>query len=174
MYANGRGVPEDDREAVRWYRKAAEGGNPQAQLSLGVMYEHGRGAPRNDTEALKWYRMAAEQGDATTQSYLGAIYAEGTGVPKDLVQAYAWWNIAGAQGIKQAVVLKGLARRLMTPDQVAEAQKLSRELWVKIPNCAPLRPHHARRGQASQPPRPIAQPDAGGGKHPTASLGAVG
>ena len=24
MYANGRGVPEDDAEAVRWYRLAAE------------------------------------------------------------------------------------------------------------------------------------------------------
>ena len=26
MYANGEGVPEDDAEAVRWYRLAAEDG----------------------------------------------------------------------------------------------------------------------------------------------------
>ena len=27
MYANGEGVPQDDAEAVKWYRKAAEQGN---------------------------------------------------------------------------------------------------------------------------------------------------
>ena len=36
MYAYGRGVPEDDTEAVKWYRKAAEQGHAEAQNSLGV------------------------------------------------------------------------------------------------------------------------------------------
>jgi TPR repeat protein len=30
MYGNGRGVPKDDMEAVRWYRKAAEQGDAHA------------------------------------------------------------------------------------------------------------------------------------------------
>jgi TPR repeat protein len=37
MYADGRGVPQDHAEAVRWYRLAAEQGNAFAQFRLGVM-----------------------------------------------------------------------------------------------------------------------------------------
>ena len=42
MYATGEGVPEDDAEAVRWYRLAAEQGYAVAQFNLGNMYEIGR------------------------------------------------------------------------------------------------------------------------------------
>ena len=45
MYENGRGVPQDDAEAVRWYRLAAEQGNSLAQNNLGFMYGNGRGVP---------------------------------------------------------------------------------------------------------------------------------
>ena len=38
MYDNGNGVPENDAEAVKWYRKAADQGNAKAQYNLGVMY----------------------------------------------------------------------------------------------------------------------------------------
>ena len=38
MYADGRGVPQDETEAVRWYRLAAERGNARAQANLGVKY----------------------------------------------------------------------------------------------------------------------------------------
>ena len=37
MYGAGRGVPQDDAEALRWYRLAAEEGEALAQFNLGVM-----------------------------------------------------------------------------------------------------------------------------------------
>ena len=40
-YDNGFGVPEDDAEAVRWYRLAAEQGDADAQNNLGFMYANG-------------------------------------------------------------------------------------------------------------------------------------
>ena len=43
MYAEGRGVPQDDTEAVKWYRRAADQGNAYAQFNLGVMYADGPG-----------------------------------------------------------------------------------------------------------------------------------
>ena len=67
MYANGEGVPQDDAEAVRWYRLAAEQGNAGAQLNLGAMYSNGEGVPQDDAEAVRWYRLAAEQGNAGAQ-----------------------------------------------------------------------------------------------------------
>ena len=35
---NGRALRQDDKEAVKWYRKAAEQGDADAQYNLGVMY----------------------------------------------------------------------------------------------------------------------------------------
>ena len=58
----GRGVPEDNDEAVRWYRKAAEQDTARAQYLLGTMYESGEGVHEDEAEALKWYHKAAEQG----------------------------------------------------------------------------------------------------------------
>ncbi|HCN10096.1 MAG TPA: hypothetical protein DIT01_19390, partial [Lentisphaeria bacterium] len=51
-------VPQDDAEAVKWFRKAAEQGYPQAQYNLGVAYANGEGVPEDDVAAVKWYRKA--------------------------------------------------------------------------------------------------------------------
>ena len=64
MYANGEGVPEDDAEAVRWLRLAADQGHADAQHNLGWMYANGEGVPEDDAEAARWYRLAADQGHA--------------------------------------------------------------------------------------------------------------
>ncbi|MDO4819232.1 MAG: tetratricopeptide repeat protein, partial [Prevotella sp.] len=69
-------------EAVKWFRKAAEQGDAQAQHNLGVCYANGRGVTKSDTEAVKWYRKAAEQGLAEAQLNLGVCYANGRGVTK--------------------------------------------------------------------------------------------
>ena len=67
MYADGEGVPENDVEAVRWYRLAAEQGLALAQYNLGVMYADGEGVPENDVEAYVWFSVAAAQGHETAR-----------------------------------------------------------------------------------------------------------
>ena len=62
MYDNGEGVLEDDAEAVRWYRLAAEQGHSGAQRNLGLMYRNGEGVLENDAEAYAWLNIAAAQG----------------------------------------------------------------------------------------------------------------
>ena len=37
----GDGAPQDYKEAVKWYRLAAEQGDANAQYNLGVMYDNG-------------------------------------------------------------------------------------------------------------------------------------
>ncbi len=59
MYEFGKGVSEDQTEAVKWYRLAAEQGDADAQAFLGEMYENGKGVPEDETEAVKWYRIHA-------------------------------------------------------------------------------------------------------------------
>jgi hypothetical protein len=71
--------------------------------------------------------MAAEHNYAEAQANLGAMYSRGKGVPEDLVRAHMWFTLASAQGSLDAQ--KGLdsITREMTPDQIAEAQRLVKE-----------------------------------------------
>jgi TPR repeat protein len=62
MYRNGQGVPKDNKEAEKWYGKAASQGNVKAQIKLGLMNAKGDGIPRNYIEAHKWFNIAAGQG----------------------------------------------------------------------------------------------------------------
>jgi uncharacterized protein len=54
-------------------------------------------------------------------------------IRKDYVVAYMWKNLAAAQGDETASELKSLLEKGMTPEQIAEAQRLSREFKVKKP-----------------------------------------
>ena len=63
MYANGTGVAENDQEAVKWFRLAAEQGFAIAQLKFGVMYLNGEGVPQNYQKAYVWFSVAAAQGE---------------------------------------------------------------------------------------------------------------
>ena len=70
LYENGKGVPQDYKEALKWFRLAAEQGVTEAQFGLGLMYAHGRGVPQDVKEALKWYRLAAEKGNAAARKMI--------------------------------------------------------------------------------------------------------
>src|SRR6187549_13512 len=58
MYAEGRGVSQNDAEALKWYGWAASLGYVPAQLSLALMYDKGPDAIRHQSRAMKWYRRA--------------------------------------------------------------------------------------------------------------------
>ena len=77
LYAQGRGVPVDSAEAIKWFRKGIEQSNHWAQHNLGYMYAQGRGVAQNYVEAAIWFRKAANQGNADAQSNLGAMYGTG-------------------------------------------------------------------------------------------------
>ncbi len=66
-YASGAGVPEDDAEAVRWYRLAAEQGHAEAQWLLGSMYGDGDGVPQDDVLAYMWFTVSGAQGHGSAQ-----------------------------------------------------------------------------------------------------------
>ena len=62
MYKEGRGVPQDYAEALKWYRKAAEQGDGLAQTHLGNIYLNGFGVARDLVLAFMWMSLAAESG----------------------------------------------------------------------------------------------------------------
>lgn len=156
-YLVGEGVAKDAKQGLKWLTRAAEQGNPVMQWSLGAQYQQAKvEMPGNAQEAAKWYRFAAEQGLSVAQSSLGNLYSKGDGVPQDYMLAYFWLNVSTAPaspltidgeqpapGVQNAAAVANekfqtLARdlrdsiaKLMTPAQIAEAQRLSREFKPK-------------------------------------------
>lgn len=127
LYHKGRGVPQDDVQARKWYTKAAAQGQAKAQFSLGTLYFNGEGGSKDYQQALRWFRLAANQGEALAQTKLAIMYDDGDGVPKDKVQAYKWLSLAATNGDKPAPMLRDLLAKEMTPAQIAEAKKLASE-----------------------------------------------
>ena len=136
--------------ALKELMPLAEQGDAYAQFTLGYMYAEGQGVPQDDQTALKWYTLAAEQGYAPAQFNLGVMYYNGQGVPQDYVRAHMWfnlsvslrahmwWNLSASTGDESAIKNRDIVAKIMTPAQIAEAQKLAREcvnwnmlLWRK-------------------------------------------
>ena len=92
------GILTDDREAVKWYRKAADQGYAIAQNHLGFLYETGRGVSKNEAEAAIWYGKAADQGFMVAQCNLGVVYEAGRGVSRDEREAVRWYRKSAEQG----------------------------------------------------------------------------
>jgi len=60
-YATGRDAPQDDAEALKWYRLAAEQGVADAQYLLALMYSLGRGVQQDYVQAHMWFNLAASR-----------------------------------------------------------------------------------------------------------------
>jgi TPR repeat protein len=101
MYANGRGVLQDNKEAFKWfYRIAKEKGaalaDKEEQLVLNKFKK------KNIPQILKFLTNDAENGIADAQFKLGIAYALGHVVKQDSAQAVKWYRLAAEQGNSKA------------------------------------------------------------------------
>jgi uncharacterized protein len=124
---------KDYASALQPCLSLAEHGDARAQLSLGGMYYNGQGVQQDYVEAAKWTRKAAEQGYTPAQADLGVLYWNGQGVQQNAVLAYMWLSLAAAHE-PDAVRERDLAASQMTPDEIAEAQRLARDWKPKTPS----------------------------------------
>ena len=62
MYDTGKGVPQNDKTAVKWYKLAAEQGDATAQTNLGIKYFIGKGVVQDYVRTHMWLSIAASQG----------------------------------------------------------------------------------------------------------------
>jgi uncharacterized protein len=107
LYDFGRGVAQDNEEAMKWYRMAADQGLSVAQYNLAKTLYDGQGIAHNYKEADKWFRKAAEQGLIQAQFNLGQMYYNGRGVAQDYREAMKWYRKAAEQGDAQAQLSLG-------------------------------------------------------------------
>ena len=69
-------IAPDEREAVRWFNKAAVHGNLAAQAKLGSLYWSGRGVAKDVNQAYFWTVLARARGDEQSRD-LATILASG-------------------------------------------------------------------------------------------------
>jgi len=62
MYREGKGVAQDDKQAVAWLSKSAEQGQVEAQENLAFSFAKGQGVERDWVQADKWFGIAAASG----------------------------------------------------------------------------------------------------------------
>jgi len=133
LYRLGKGVAQDDQQAVLWYRRAAAQGYAPAQRNLQLMVSEGRltsaeaqppiaPAPQqvpmaesgsdsglsayqqgNFRQALDAWLPLAAQGDATAQFNLGQLHRLGKGVAQSDREAIRWYRRAALQGHPMAL-----------------------------------------------------------------------
>ena len=59
-------------------------------------------------------------------------YRSGNAVPQDYVQAYAWFTVAADQGSMSIAKYRSMLMEEMTPAQIEEGQRLSRDYAEKF------------------------------------------
>jgi uncharacterized protein len=128
LYLNSEGrTVKNYAEALKWLELAAKGGHVDARYNLGVMYKTGLGALQNFELALQWFELAAGQNHAEAQYNVALMHKLGMSVPVDFVKAYTWANIGAVQGHIGAIALRDNLLQAMTPQQVLEGQRASRD-----------------------------------------------
>src|SRR5690242_2025520 len=97
LYADGLGVPQDERRAADWYGLAAARGDSNAMFALAIFALNGRGGPRDREASTRWLAAAAKLGHPLAAYDLALLYIEGQMFPQDFSRAAEFLRIA-AQG----------------------------------------------------------------------------
>ncbi len=71
LYFEGLLVPKDDAQAMAWYSKGSDAGEPGAMLAMARMLGNGQGVPRDREEATRYARMAVASGSLKAAGELG-------------------------------------------------------------------------------------------------------
>ncbi len=100
----------ENKRGFQWTEKAAENGDPQAQLQLGRSYLYGRSVAQNYEKALIWLERAGNQENHEAQFLLGEIYLYSSGVETNLDLAYHWFSRAAEAGLQKAKDAKRLVK----------------------------------------------------------------
>lgn len=103
-YAHLRGflVKQDDKEAFRLIKEAADDKYDEAQLVLANFYINGRGTPKSYRRAVQYLNAAAMQGNSAAIMQLADILAEGKIYTRDIKKAHIFYNIASVMDMKGA------------------------------------------------------------------------
>ena len=132
IYWNGEGVPVKHEHAFELFSKGVEHNDVLSMWALGQMYFDGNYVDQDYRRAREyWYRATDKRGLLSAYA-LGLTYRDGKGAEKSVVQALKWLNIAASRSMDRAVVAGINLEKTATPEQISEANALSKE-WLDRP-----------------------------------------
>ena len=111
---------EDQAVALTHFKKAAEKGDLDASVEVGICYEEGQGVEKNLKLAFKNYERAADKGHPRGMRHLGYCYFNGQGVTRDVYKALRYWN-QGAE--KEEIGCLTILARIYASGLLKEAPK---------------------------------------------------
>ena len=99
---NSEGVERKRSEAARYYKKAADQGDSDAQFTYGVCLYEGKGVKQDYSEAARYFKMSADQCNSDGQNNYGLCLAKGHGVDQNYSEAARYYKEAADQGNSDA------------------------------------------------------------------------
>ena len=117
-YQNGTGVPENEVEAFKWMKIAADKGHEMAMSSVGRYFAEGKGTAKNYELAVHYLKLYCQNDRDFPHGYeqyqIGyCYYYGGYGLKQNLSEALKWLNISAKietnRGLPSAVSLLGEA-----------------------------------------------------------------
>ena len=102
FYDRGEGVVLDKKQAISWYRKAADQGNEKALATL-FDCSYSILQKSNSTEAFQGLRDFSAKGNSRAQYLLGLCYLNGEGVTQNNLEAIKLLLLSAQQGNRDAM-----------------------------------------------------------------------
>lgn len=124
LYLDGKGVPANLAEAVRYFQLSAAAGSALGQNNLGGLYRDGRGVPQDFARAARWFTASASQGNKAGMYNLGLMIELGQGMKADPMKASMWYALA-ADDVPNAAAHRDALWRSMAPAARDRARQLA-------------------------------------------------
>jgi len=133
MEIQGIGTKQNIEQGLVWLNRAAQRGNVEAMLELGVLYQKIDTLDNAPQLALDWFEKAALAGSAVGQYNLAHMYMDGHHIAKDLPKAYIWMSLSDATGnpLANSEVVK--LKASLSPQELLAAQEKITTLKKTLP-----------------------------------------
>ena len=127
------GVPQDNLQALDFYKKSGEGGYPDGLAAVGRLYASGKGVTADGREAIRWLQRGVAAGSPMAYLGLANVYEFGRGgVARNPALAHAWYQVMPAHAlavtVKTASEGKERLAKTMSTQELVEADKLAKTL----------------------------------------------
>lgn len=130
LYANGRGVKQNSKQARKWLKRAISGGYTAAYTLLGWLYLNDESLGMHDTDAIELFLHAAEAGDSDAQCSLGDLYLHGAaGIEPNPQAMMQWYGQAAQQHHPKAQYMLG---KLMAEGRVIAQNNEAAFQWLTL------------------------------------------
>ena len=111
-------------EAVRWFKRCSEQGDPACHTELALRLYRGQGVSSDRVRAFRLMLKAARSGDMVAQHNVGVMYERGNGTERDAAKAREWLQRAADKGNE------GARERLESLISTDEASTTGKVMWA--------------------------------------------